>query len=838
MKNVKASTRQSIFHLTILTFFIFIFIILLCGKSHYFAAVTDWYSQHSVIPDYFRRQFYKTGDLLPQFNMHLGAGENAFNFAYYGYLNPVILLSYFLPHVPMYLYMIISSIGLYLAAVYLMYIWLKNNHTPANIAFCVTFLFAFSGPMLYHFHKQIMFVNYMPFLIMALIGIDRYFATRRRGLFIWSMFLALQVSYFFCFSLAIVTTVYGIYKYLGIVKKPSFKSFLDWGVGFALSMINAVLLCCLLYVPAFMALMNGRGENPAGSANVTLSKLMIPNFHVDFILYGSYGLGLTFLAIVSVVCGFFVHKKSYLFLCSSIGVCTCLPFLVYILNGALYIRGKALIPFLPLALLMVAFFIKNFQVFHFSKRFYSILGVAVIFFSLFSSVTWVVVADVLLTGILLYVGKHYKTRKWIVYPLLAVSYFMCFVVNRDETLVEKASVKKVYSPDKYSLIQNALEKDDSFYRSNDYTTVRVTENIIYHNRYYQTGFYSSVYNIDYVNFCHRMLNQPMSTNNDFSVNNCNDIFFAQLMGVKYILTKTGEVAPVGYTLIDQSGSFSLYQNKNVYSLGFTAKETMGIEEFLSLNSYDRNYAALKYIITNETKEHVYTSPFEDIAFDQSLLSNSFQREDNFYHIVLDEDKTITLPLPEQKKDIYIIQFHVRERTKKRINITINGTSNSLSNKAAPFPNENFAFSYPISDSDQLKELSVTFSAGDYYISSFTIHGCNYADLLAAGKEHTQMENVKIKGDNEITGTITCDENRTFMLTIPYDKHFTLYVDGKETEYEKMDTAFIGTKLTKGTHQIRLVYHAPGLKLGILLCCTGLLLFIFQMWIQRKYTAPV
>ncbi len=77
-----------------------------------------------------------------------------------------------------------------------------------------------------------------------------------------------------------------------------------------------------------------------------------------------------------------------------------------------------------------------------------------------------------------------------------------------------------------------------------------------------------------------------------------------------------------------------------------------------------------------------------------------------------------------------------------------------------------------------------------------------------------------------------------MMTIPYDKHFTLYVDGKETEYEKMDTAFIGTKLTKGTHQIRLVYHAPGLKLGILLCCTGLLLFIFQMWIQRKYTAPV
>ena len=833
MKNVKPSTRQSFFHLAVLTFFIFLFIVLLCGKNHYFAAITDWYSQHSVIPDYFRMQFYKTGDLLPQFNMHLGAGENAFNFAYYGYLNPVILLSYLMPHVPMYLYMIISSIALYLAAVYLMYFWLRSNHTPANIAFCVTFLFAFSGPMLYQFHKQIMFVNYMPFLIMALIGIDRYFATRKRGFFIWSMFLALQVSYFFCFSLAIVTTTYGIYKYLCIVKKPSWKSFLDWGTGFALSMINSVLLCCLLYVPAFMALLNGRGENPAGTGNVTLSKLMIPNFHVDFILYGSYGLGLTFLSIVAVVCGFFVHKKSYFFLCSSIAVCTCLPFLIYFLNGALYIRGKALIPFLPLVLLMVAFFLKDFQVLHFSKRFYSILGVVIIFFSLFSSVTKVVIIDVLLTGVLLYAGKRLKTRKWIIYPLLAVSFIICYFINHSEALVEKASVKNVYSADKYSLIQSALDKDDSFYRSNDYTTVRVTENIIYHNRYYQTGFYSSVYNIDYVNFCHRMLNQPMSTNNDFSINNCNDIFFAQLMGVKYILTKEDAGAPVGYSLLDQSGAFRLYQNNNVYSLGFTAKETMSQREFLSLNSCDRNYAVLKYIVTEEDKENVYTSPFEPISYNTTLLSDYFPKEDDFYHIKLDKDKTITLPLPEQKKDIYMIQLKIRERTKKRINVTINGICNSLSNKSAPFPNENFVFSYPVSRSEEMKNITITFSAGDYYISDIDIQGCDYADLQAAGKEHTQMKDVEIKGDNEITGTISCDEDRTFIMTIPYDKHFTLYVDGKETSYEKMDTAFIGTKLSAGTHKIRLVYKSPGLKLGALLCIAGLILFIFQMWIQRN-----
>ena len=61
----------------------------------------DWISQHSVIPDYFRQQFYETGSLFPEFAMNLGGGQNIYNFAYYGLYNPVILLSYALPFVKM-----------------------------------------------------------------------------------------------------------------------------------------------------------------------------------------------------------------------------------------------------------------------------------------------------------------------------------------------------------------------------------------------------------------------------------------------------------------------------------------------------------------------------------------------------------------------------------------------------------------------------------------------------------------------------------------------------------------------------------------------------------------
>ena len=44
-----------------------------CLRWGVFGAKVDWISQHSVIPDYFRKQFYETGNLFPEFAMNLGA---------------------------------------------------------------------------------------------------------------------------------------------------------------------------------------------------------------------------------------------------------------------------------------------------------------------------------------------------------------------------------------------------------------------------------------------------------------------------------------------------------------------------------------------------------------------------------------------------------------------------------------------------------------------------------------------------------------------------------------------------------------------------------------------
>ena len=82
-----------------------------CLRWGVFGAKVDWISQHSVIPDYFRKQFYETGNLFPEFAMNLGGGQNIYNYSYYGLYSPLFLLSYSLPFVKMSTYVIVMLDG-------------------------------------------------------------------------------------------------------------------------------------------------------------------------------------------------------------------------------------------------------------------------------------------------------------------------------------------------------------------------------------------------------------------------------------------------------------------------------------------------------------------------------------------------------------------------------------------------------------------------------------------------------------------------------------------------------------------------------------------------------
>lgn len=196
--------------LALLTLFFCCFFV---GRYGIFGSRVDWISQHSAIPDYFRKQFYETGELFPEFAANIGGGQNIYNFSYYGLFSPVILVSYLFPSVKMGDYLMTASIVSLASAVMLFYGWLKKRGFSVKVSFMVSLMYLLSGPMIFHSYCQIMFVNYMPFLCMAFLGVDRYFEKGGKLLYTVSVFLMIMTSFYFSIGGMLALVLYGLYRY-------------------------------------------------------------------------------------------------------------------------------------------------------------------------------------------------------------------------------------------------------------------------------------------------------------------------------------------------------------------------------------------------------------------------------------------------------------------------------------------------------------------------------------------------------------------------------------------------------------------------------------------------
>lgn len=97
-------------------------------------------------------------------------------------------------------------------------------------------------------------------------------------------------------------------------------------------------------------------------------------------------------------------------------------------------------------------------------------------------------------------------------------------------------------------------------------------------------------------------------------------------------------------------------------------------------------------------------------------------------------------------------------------------------------------------------------------------------------------NIERMDCNNIWGTINSSIDGMMTFSIPYDTNWHVYVDGVEQELKTVNIAMMGTDITKGLHEIRLVYYKSNEWLKHLLP-GGIVLFIFLMvdkiWIVVK-----
>ena len=110
----------------------------------------------------------------------------------------------------MHIFMILISIIILITSIILFYKWIKKKY-DSDIAFIATILFALNTTFSYHFHRHIMFVIYMPFLLMALKSVDTYFEKKKvLPLIIWTT-LMIFTSYYFSVHGIITIGIYSLY---------------------------------------------------------------------------------------------------------------------------------------------------------------------------------------------------------------------------------------------------------------------------------------------------------------------------------------------------------------------------------------------------------------------------------------------------------------------------------------------------------------------------------------------------------------------------------------------------------------------------------------------------
>ena len=812
------------------------------GRYGIFGAKVDWLSQHSVLPDYFRQQFYATGKLFPEFAANLGGGQNIYHFAYYGLYSPLILPSYLLPFVKMSDYIMAVSITGLTASVLLFYYWLKSRKTDAGTAFILSLMFLLAGPMIGQYSGQIMFVDYMPFLCLALIGVDRYFEQEKSGLFTVSVFLMIMTSFYFSIGGMLSLVLYGLHRYFEQREgnRGTVRSFLRDGLCFVRSMILAVLMSGFFLVPTALALTGGRSKEQ----NTSFASFFIPQITVERFAYSIYGIGLTTLVITVLLTGLLYRKVYEKVLTYGCVIVLVIPVFAYLLNGGLYIRDKVFIPFLPLLCYLISIYLEKCR-----KRELSFIAgiVPYIITTIFvyiarnqfvskgigKSIWKVLLAESILFLIcyVLYCAlkRYHKETKEIL--MLALPSVICLAVTMNtfyqmnpDRYVSRKLYRDVVGEQNRQAVKEALKDDDGYYRTEQMGSD--DENAADLNRIWDvdqniTSIYSSAYNPDYQTFRQKTFRLEEPFRNGMMQSVSKNPVFQRMMGVRYIVSDSD--VP-GYTLVKKCGTTGIYQNKDAAPVMYATDRVMTEEEYKKLTFPYNQTAFLEYAVVGEHTE----------SSDQNIMTA-------YAPVSLKMDNNRTTGGAEQKtmqqegqKQILFLRFRVdNAHPNKDVAVWINGIRNKLSAKDHVYYNENKTFIYAVPLKDGEDNISVTFGKGKYRLR----HVQAYLGSLPERSELLYQSEIQVDKkqteDNVIQGTIRVKKDGWFITSIPYDKHFKIYIDGKETEIQKVNTAFLGCKIESGNHEVKIIYHAPGTTTGKVLSLIGIAGFLLVLVREKR-----
>lgn len=810
------SFRSDLFFPLFLTVCILGLIFLSVPSGSMFGSEVDWLCQHVAIADYMRKQFLSSGSLVPDY-MHLGGGGSFFNISYYGFLRPDVLLSCFLPHISTAVILQIYAIAEILAGTWLLYFWLRRKHIRAFCCFAASFLYGCSGCM-FQAHRQIMFVNYLPFLLLTFFAADNLCksADRRKWLPHFGLtagFFMILIHSFYFFPACFVSV--SLYLYFQLKTHTRSEKYLLWKK-YLFSVALSLLLSMVLLFPTALAVLETRKSVRAA----TFLEILAPNLTMDSILYSPYGCGLS---LICLYCLFLSIRRRKTRPFSLILLCLLLFDICYwILNGTLYVRPKCLIPFLPLILWMTALTIEEIllkQIQH-SLPLALVCLVPVLIQCLVKKPGyWPFMFLDALFLLLFVLQELYLADKC--KPLSALLCSMVLFITPGLLYLSTSQTEQFPSlKDSSSFTATEINTlcPDSDSRMDILSRPMTSTNYVYTGTQKKSSVYSSVSSYRYSQLFYDILKMPVSIRNRVALNADANPFQEYLMGVRYIQTNTGKI-PIGYRILAEKNGQVLAENDQVLPLAYGSTALISEESFDQL-SYPENLDTIvsRTIVSNPEKETSYTSQMKSCTLPSDLFRQNAPST----------EKTDKKKLPFTVKDqVLLLFFHVEHQGAQDVSITINGIRNCLSGADAPYPNGNTEFTYLLSSPEAFDTLRIKYSAGDYKLSNIRAYLLPVSAIHNPGVVPFHSSDLGDSAGNVLLkGSLNMDQDGYFVTSFVWADGYTAFVDGEKVTPECVNKSFLGFPIKKGAHEITVKFHAPGKTAGCVISLLALIYLLF------------
>ena len=291
----------------------------------------------------------------------------------------------------------------------------------------------------------------------------------------------------------------------------------------------------------------------------------------------------------------------------------------------------------------------------------------------------------------------------------------------------------------------------------------------------------------------------------------NSILADSLFGIQYNISDS-PIDKYGFKDIYQKDNLTLYENQYSLPIAFASQSVYNDVKF-NEHTLD-NQASFLNQLANVDFDYFSPIPYDKTENTNDLISVTSSSNE-------DAEIQYQIEVPENSQ-VYLsfTNLHFSNDKQKKVDILVNGekktftTDNVFSFFNLGYTKEKKTFNIHVSfpENSQVSFESPTF----YRLDTKT-----FTEAIQKIKEQPVTVSTS---KNKVFSTYDVKQDTSIFFTIPYDKGWSAYQDGKKIEIKQAQTGFMKVDVPKGKGTITLSFIPNGFVIGAICSFTSLFLF--------------